>query len=172
MFRAFLIGLACLAWPCFTANAQHSGPDYGPVPSGCERDNGSRTFDNARGGYTVTWTDRFNKKHTVTPPPTGSVTVVFPIPNGGSWIWFQQGEPKDQRTGFNPAVVWVEALLWREGDHTRMQAYGFRLKGDPPDPGLWGEIKDRIEDVKKIVEVGAKTGVEAKTIASAAGLVK
>ena len=34
-------------------------------PIGAVLDSGSRTFDNARGGSTVTWTDAFNMEHKI-----------------------------------------------------------------------------------------------------------
>ena len=153
--------------------AQHNGPDYGKdVPSACIYDDGSHTSDKARGGYTVTWTDRLNKQHSITAPKKGSVTVLFPI-TGPSWIWYQQKRGAEkQRTGFNPVVIWVQAQFSREGDHVLIESNGYRLKGQPPDPGLWGEIKNKITDVKEIAGLGAKTGEEAKKIAGAAGLLK
>src|SRR5262245_37118886 len=85
--------------------AGHAGPDYGAIPSGCAKDNNSTTYDNARGGPTVTWTDRLNKVHTVTVPDVGTVTVRFPLPTGGSWLWYLQASPRQQRTGFNANVT-------------------------------------------------------------------
>jgi len=173
MIRGLFIALMAIPISAPLVFAQHKGPNYGKeIPSGCEYDDSSFTKDKARGGWTVTWTDRFNKKHSVTAPEKGSVTVRFPV-TGPSWIWFQERKgDEQQRTGFNPVVIWVEAQFYRENDYVRIEAKAYRLKGQAPDPGLWGEIKDRIEDVKKIAEVGAKTAGEAETIAKAAGLLK
>ena len=89
----------------------HYGPNYGVIPSGCVMDPGSATHDNAQGGFRVEWTDRFNRRHLVEVGEQESVVVVFPIPYGGDWIWFQQQDPRQQRTGFNAAVTWVQAVL-------------------------------------------------------------
>jgi hypothetical protein len=152
--------------------SDHVGPDYGGVPAACKKDDSSTTYDNARGGMTVRWTDRLNKTHVVVVPSTGTVTVQFPIPTGGSWIWFQEANPQQQRTGFNANVTWVEAVYWKAGDHVRIQATGFFAPGVGPDPGLLGAIKDRVTDVKAIVEAGARTVEEALRIAQAAGMAK
>ena len=168
----FLLLLVALFLSGSPVLAQHTGPDYGALPAGCKPANESATYDNARGGFTVTWTDRFNKQHTVTVKPGQTTTVRFPIPAGGSWFWFQQGEPKRQRTGFNQNVTWVEATFFKENDHARMRSVGFFAPGDQPAAGFLGELKERVTDVAAIVGAGARTIEEAMRIANAAGLAK
>lgn len=171
MLRSTLtLALVLAAGPALAAG--HTGPNYGGIPGGCRKDSNSTTYENARGGFTVTWTDRLNQPHAVTVPQSGTVTVHFPIPTGGSWIWFQAREPRQQRTGFNANVTWVEAVFWKEDDHVRIQATGFLAPGVVPDPGFLGAIKDRVTDVGAIVGAGARTVGEAIRIAGAAGMVK
>jgi len=149
----------------------HNGPNYGAIPSGCELDHGSTTADNARGGFRVRWTDRFNKEHMIDLGGTAQVTVKFPIPHGGDWNWQDSWDMEHNewdRTGFNPAVTWVEATFRKESDYVRIVSTGHR--SIPADPGLWGEIQARITDVAAIAALGAKTAAEAETIAGAAGL--
>ena len=150
----------------------HTGPDYGALPVGCTADNESASYDNARGSFTVSWTDRFNKQHSVTAQPGQNITVRFPIPAGGSWFWYQTDEPKRQRTGFNQNVTWVEANFFQEDDFVRFRSVGFLAPGDEPAAGFIGALKDVVTDVGAIIGVGVRTMADATRIAGAAGLMK
>lgn len=151
--------------------AGHSGPKYPGIPSGCVMDAGSSTSDNSN-GLTVSWTDRLNKQHSVSmakpEEANKSITVVFPIPHGGEWRW---NDGDWEKTGCNGAASWIETTFRKTGP----QKLTFNTtchRCEPADPGTWGEIKDRIKDVKEIAELGAQTGSEAAGIAKAAGLMK
>ncbi|EDV22296.1 hypothetical protein TrispH2_006813 [Trichoplax sp. H2] len=170
-----------------SSKSAHSGPDY-PLPSGIEMDKGSQTFDNARGGLKVTWTDKLNQKHIVDLTSEDEVSVTFPIQFGGSWNW-KESAGNMQRTGFNAAVSWVAATFTRmnetnpakkfwgnltgqqlSGFYVRISAVGFR--NIPADQGFLGELKDRVKDVSEFAELGAKTAEEVIKIAQAAGKLK
>ncbi len=85
-----------------TANIKyHWGPCYGACPSGCVMDPASSTWDTARGGVRVNWVDLFSKEHSVDfseNPGSGSCTVSFPIPHGGTWSW-QDGNARQGNGG-------------------------------------------------------------------------
>lgn len=151
--------------------SQHTGPSYGGLPSGVYMDNNSNTKDNARGSYTVKWTDRYNKKHEIVAPENGTLTVAFPIPFGGSWRWVQ-GDGSKQRTGFNAAVTWVEATFWREEDHVRIESTGHITNGTPPDGGWPRDLARVVKDVNEIISVGARSYSEGIRIATAGGQLK
>lgn len=149
---------------------QHTGPNYGGLPSGVELDRNSRTYDNTDGNA-VRWTDRWNQTHTVVLHAGQQVTVQFPIAHGGSWVWYDDDQ---ERTGFNEAVTWIEAQFsWNDGD-IRIMATGHRAI--PASPGLIDEIGGALSatfrHVREIVQEGGRTVAEVQRIARAANLRK
>lgn len=175
----------CISFPTSDAQAGHVGPNYDRVPEKCVRDERSTTFDTARGGAHVIWHDRFNKAHRVDVGEVEAVTVVFPIAQGGTWFWFQVEKPRQQKTGFNAAVTWIEAVFVRREKGVRMQSTGFRC-GPPAQTvldeitaamkkltGIVSAVTDTVPEViKKIGAAGASTVAEVVKIGTAAGLLE
>lgn len=102
----------------------------------------------------------------------------FPI-TGGDWVWYD-AKGRRQRTGFNPAVNWVEATFsygyerggWfkpEKGPYVRIQASGY-LDG-PEDGGALADIKARGADLVTLTGQGLAIAENlAGTYAAAKGV--
>ena len=87
----------------------HTGPKY-TLSLSTRKAPCSDTFDNARGGLKVFWTDKHNKDHVVDLTNNNEVSVIFPISIGGYWYWRECSKDKDgkrklQRTCFEDKNV-------------------------------------------------------------------
>jgi len=170
MFRTTILGVAFISLASTLLYAGHNGPKYEKIPSGCNVDKTSATRDSSDGNK-VTWTDRLNKKHEVVLNKGESVTVIFPIPQGGTWTWYDDDK---ERTGFNRATAWVEATFsYNDGD-IEIRSTGW-IAGEPA-PGQFEEIlksvKDHVDLAGDIIKSGARTVAEVEKIGTAAGLAK
>lgn len=159
----------CIALGVFPeARADHDGPKYAQIPSGCKSDPSSATRD-CTDGDTITWYDRLNKKHTVKLKSGESVTVIFPIARGGSWLWMDND---NERTGFDRNTDWVQAQIRFNGGDLEIRSVGF-ISGNPAGSPLLEVLKSAKEHADKLMDIaksGAATLEEVKAIAVAAGL--
>jgi hypothetical protein len=170
MVHSLVAALAVVAFSASAVFAAHKGPKYEKIPSGCNVDKTSATKDSSDGNK-VTWTDRLNQKHEVVLNKGESVTVIFPIPQGGTWTWYDDDK---ERTGFNRATAWVEATFSHNDGDIEIRSTGW-IAGDPA-PGQLEEIlksvKDHVDQAGEIIKSGARTVEEVKKIGEAAGLTK
>jgi hypothetical protein len=163
MLRSLTSTVALVLISVSDVSAGHTGPKYDKIPSGCVVDKTSATRD-CSDGTEVTWQDGFNQRHQVVLGKGESVTVIFPIAQGGTWTWYDGDK---ERTGFNRATAWVEATFaFNDGD-LEIRSTGW-IVGEPA-PGLLEEIlkslKMHIGLVGEIVNSGAQTVEEAAKIA-------